>query len=105
MSKKDKFSQHYINRMVEHICNLAEHEIQTSILHKRLRTCQAWIYESDNYYFLKSYNTIVAIIYKRTNTLYDCLRLVYGYTATSAQHISKFANDMGVSTVYTYYTV
>lgn len=103
MAKKDKFSQHYINRMVEHTINLSESEIQSAILHKRLRTCQAWIYESENYYFLKSYNTIVAIIYKRTNTLYDCLRLVYGYTSTSAQHISKFAHDMGVRAVYRYY--
>lgn len=60
---------------------------------KRLRTCEAWVYETDHFYLLKSYNTFVACIDKMNNTLYDALRYVYGYTATSAQHIAKFVND------------
>ena len=60
---------------------------------KRLRTCQAYVYETPNFYVLRSYNTVVAIIEKKTDTCYDFLRAVYGYTYTSARHISKFAKD------------
>ena len=62
---------------------------------KRLRSCEAWVYETDNYYILRSYNTLVAIIDKRTKQLYDVLRYMYMYTATSAQHIAKFRQDYG----------
>ena len=61
----------------------------------RLRSCSADVYEGDNYYFLKSYNTLIAVIDKNTDTLYDMLRLVYGYTSTSAQHVAKFRKDYG----------
>ena len=47
------------------------------------------------YYVLCSYCTIGAIIDTRTDTLYDFLRYVYGYTATSAQHSAKFDKDYG----------
>lgn len=59
----------------------------------RLRSCTAWVIETQNYYFLQSYNTIVAFIDKRDDVLYDVLRMVYGYTPTSVQHIAKFAHD------------
>lgn len=42
------------------------------------------------YTALRSYNTIVAFYDYETDTLYDVLSYVYGYTATSAKHISKF---------------
>lgn len=61
----------------------------------RLRTCQAYVYETPSFYVLRSYNTVVAIIEKSTDTCYDFLRGVYGYTSTSAQHISKFDKDYG----------
>lgn len=61
----------------------------------KLRSCTAWVYETENFYLLQSYKTIVAIISKDSNTLYDALRTVYGYTPTSAQHIAKFQNDYG----------
>lgn len=61
----------------------------------RLRSCTAWTVETEHYIFLKSYNTIIAVIDKTTDTLYDVLRGVYGYTPTSAQHIAKFNRDMG----------
>lgn len=71
---------------------------------KQLRSCSATVFDiADNatgeilYHGLRSYNTIVAFIDVQTDTLYDVLRLVYGYTSTSAQHISKFAQDFGRS--------
>ena len=70
---------------------------------KRLRSCSAEVapvidYETGEllYYVLRSYSTIVAAIDVRTDTLYDFLRYVYGYTSTSAQHISKFDKDYGM---------
>ena len=59
----------------------------------RLRSCTAWVYETENYWILESYYTIVAVTSKHTGICYDVLRVVYGYTATSAQHIAKFAHD------------
>ena len=60
---------------------------------KPFRSCNAWVYETENYFILRSYNTIVAAIHKESKIMYDFLRAVYGYTATSAQHISKFRHD------------
>ena len=62
---------------------------------KRLRTCSAAVLTTEHYHFLKSYNTIIAFIDKNTDTCYDVLRYVYGYTSTSAQHIAKFRHDYG----------
>ena len=62
---------------------------------KRLRSCNAYVYETNKYYYLRSYDTIVAVIDKETDTLYDFLRIAYGYTNTSAQHIAKFSHDYG----------
>lgn len=56
----------------------------------RLRSCSAWVYETENYYLLKSYNTFIACMDKTSENVYDALRLVYGFTRTSVQHISKF---------------
>ena len=62
----------------------------------RLRNCQATVRaydtEKGRVYILKSYSTIVAAI-GASGRCYDFLRYVYGYTATSAQHISKFFKD------------
>ena len=60
---------------------------------QRLRTCNAVVFETDNFYILRSYNTNVAVIDKRNNNTIDMLRYTYGYSATSAQHISKFMHD------------
>lgn len=57
----------------------------------RLDYCQAWTYQTRGYSFLISYDTLVAFI-DDSGILYDVLRLVYGYTATSAKHIAKFRN-------------
>ena len=70
---------------------------------KRLRSCSAEVapvMDAETgelmYYVLRSYRTIVAAIDVSNDTLYDFLRYVYGYTATSAQHISKFGQDYGM---------
>ena len=60
---------------------------------QRLRTCNAVVYETENFYVLRSYQTLVAAVDKRNGNAVDVLRLVYGYTATSAQHINKFFKD------------
>lgn len=60
---------------------------------ERLRSCTAYVYKySDGYIVLRSYNTFVAFI-TPDGDFVDILRLVYGYTATSAQHIGKFYHD------------
>ena len=58
---------------------------------ERLDYCQAWTYQTRGYSFLVSYSTLVAFIDDSDN-MFDVLRLVYGYTATSAKHIAKFRN-------------
>lgn len=58
---------------------------------KRLYHCTAytWTY-ARRYIILVSYSTITAIFDRNNDTLYDGLRYVYGYTATSNQHYYKF---------------
>ena len=68
----------------------------------RLNHCKAYVMETKNYYLLYSYGTLVAFINKRENICYDILRLVYGYTSTSAQHIAKFRNAYGAVDTLTY---
>lgn len=68
----------------------------------QLRTCKAAVYETKNWFILRSYRTFVAAIHKDTCIGYDFLRDVYGYTATSAQHISKFFADYNADKIYTY---
>ena len=63
---------------------------------ERLRSCSAEVARIGNWYVLRSYRTVVAIIDTQTDTLVDFLRYVYGYTATSAQHIAKFNQDYGM---------
>lgn len=61
----------------------------------RLRTCNAtYGYTEDGeFIYLRSYNTIVCVIDTITGEAVDVLRTEYGYTQTSAQHITKFLND------------
>ena len=68
----------------------------------RLRKCNAYVSCIGKWLVLSSYGTDVAIIDIQTGILYDFLRLVYGYTATSARHISKFAHDYSVLERYTW---
>lgn len=71
----------------------AKHELNGNTKAKQLRSCNAMVYDTKNYYLLKSYNTFVACIDKNSDILYDALRIVYGYTASSARQIAKFNND------------
>lgn len=71
---------------------------------RQLRSCSASVADAIDcetgellYHVLTSYSTVIAIIDVQTDTLIDFLRYVYGYTSTSAQHISKFARDYGAS--------
>lgn len=80
-----------INDYCEREIPIVESENVVSV--KRLRTCNAYVYETDSYYILKSYSTFVAFIRKSDCECFDILRKVYGFTSTSAQHIAKFKND------------
>ena len=74
-----------------------------SVINKvRLNKCKAYVKETENYYLLFSYNTFVAFINKRESICYDILRLVHGYTSTSAQHIAKFRKIYGAVDTLTY---
>jgi hypothetical protein len=93
----NKREQALINEAVISMVNKCDAEVNLNALHhgKRLRTCNAYVYETPSFYVLESFNTVVAIIEKSTDTCYDFLRAVYGYTNTSAQHIYKFSQDYG----------
>ena len=68
----------------------------------QLRSCKACVYETENFFVMRSYESIVAFIDKFTGQKFDVLRWAYGYTATSAQHIAKFLSDYGDFRVSTY---
>lgn len=72
---------------------------------RKLRTCNAEIRDTCGYTLLYSYGTLVAAYAPDTDTVYDFLRYVYGYTATSTQHITKFTADMHASNTMRYYPV
>ena len=91
-----KFEQQQMNEYVERsvdVFNDIGAAYHPNFYKRRLRACTAWVYETPDYIILRSYNTIVAYINKHTREFFDILRYVYGYTSTSAQHISKFRND------------
>lgn len=81
------------------LCNTPEHKMPPKT---RLNHCQAWTQDFEGFTVLWSYNTAVAFYDKINDTLYDVLRAVYGYTATSAQHIAKFRNMCNPGHVLTY---
>jgi len=80
---------------------------QNACRQKRLRHCSAivreYVVDLDtpgdligdhcHIYVLQSYNTDVAYVVDNFNLGVDVLRLVYGYTSTSCQHIRKFFDD------------
>lgn len=90
-----QYNQNLENITAKAIFNCAFNELDAmhKYKYKRLRSCTAWVYETENFYLLKSYNTFIAAIDKRTSFCVDVLRDVYCYTPTSAQHISKFFSD------------
>ena len=98
-----KSEQNRINDIVKNEYKKFDTEVNHSGMQyiAKLRSCSAEVWASDSYYILRSYNTIIAIIDSDGN-LYDFLRMVYGYTATSAQHIAKFAHDYNATVRYTF---
>lgn len=83
---KSENSKHYyrrIERILYYVFNNGKKRC-------RLCSCKAEIFECDGILALVSYGTPIAVFAPEYESLYDCLRVVYGYTATSAQHISKF---------------
>lgn len=95
-----KIEQNAINAAVENAMDamdyLARQPEKLDIIRRRLDYCNAEVLtvcsrETGEIFgeMLKSYNTIVAFADCYGN-VYDFLRKVYGYTATSAKHIAKF---------------
>ena len=81
-----------INNICENIYYDVCDEVDITLRVFPLNKCKAFIFETENYYGLKSYDSFVAAIDKTTGDFYDFLRLSYGYTATSCLHIAKFKN-------------
>lgn len=67
----------------------------------RIDYCQCGYIVWGRYIFLVSYSTMIAYI-DADGVLVDILRLVYGYTATSAKHIAKFRKLFNHSYEITY---
>ena len=88
------------------VCNIKKNEdskiyysdiesIMYSVFNKgkkrcKLYSCNAEIWECMGILVLVSYGTPIALFTIDDGSFYDCLRVVYGYTATSSKHISKF---------------
>lgn len=96
MTKKEQIADNAI--IEQYIDELnAEISVDGLLYCGRLRSSQAYVYTTSHFTVLCSYNTIVAAVYRRTPeaapVFIDFLRLVYGYTSTSAKHIAKFKHD------------
>lgn len=90
-----KNEQIEINTYVENIVNDINALLCTSygtIKWHRLYHCSAYTCAVGDWIILRSYYTIVAAYNVETGEMFDFLRMVYGYTSTSAQHITKFRN-------------
>lgn len=94
-----KYEQIAINQRVLETMRKAMNDLETSYESRSvhwapLNRCQAgYTYTiSGHYIALKSYSTVVAAIDCSDGICYDFSRRVYGYTATTTQHIYKFAN-------------
>ena len=86
----------------EVFCNTPEDKMPPKI---RLNHCQAWTQDFEGFTVLWSYRNAVAVYDKSTDTLYDILRAVYRYTASSAHHIAKFRHMCNPARELTYRVV
>lgn len=102
----NKSEQNVINEQAEQMFKSAINELGVYALcglkGKRLRSCQAQVIETQNYYILQSYQTYVACISKGTGKCADVLRKVYGFTRSSAKQIAYFKSDYGATEVFTW---
>lgn len=105
----NKSEQTVINKQAEKIFESAIKELGVYALcgleGKRLRSCQAQVIETQNYYILQSYSTYVACISKGTGECTDVLRKVYGFTRSSAKQIAYFKSDYDATTTVTWRAV
>lgn len=92
MKKNDQIEvNNYVENIVTDI-NALWRTWEKPIVWKQLYRCSGdWCIIGD-WVLLRSYSTIVAAYNLETYELFDFLRLVYGYTSKSAQHIAKFRN-------------
>lgn len=102
----NKSEQKVVNERAEQIFKSAISELGIYALcglkGKRLRSCQAQVIETQNYYILQSYQTYVACVSKGTGKCADVLRKVYGYTSSSAKQIAYFKSDYGATETFTW---
>ena len=87
-----KNEQIEVNTYVENTVNDINALLRTSSppAWYRLYHCKAEWTQVGQWILLRSYSTIVAAYNRVSDEFFDFLRLVYCYTATSAQHIAKF---------------
>lgn len=102
----NKSEQNVINKQAEQMFKSAINELGVCalcrLMGKRLRSCQAQVIETQNYYILQSYQKYVACISKGTGECADVLRKVYGFTRSSAKHIAYFKSDYGATETFTW---
>lgn len=90
-----EYNQQFDNITALAVFNAACDELDNTSISKfhRLRYSQAWVYETEHYFVLRSYDIYVAAICKSNGMCVDVLRKVFGYTPTSGKHICKFFAD------------
>lgn len=102
----NKSEQNVINKQAEQMFKSAIRELGVCALcrlkGKRLRSCQAQVIETRNYYILQSYSTYVACVNKGTGECADVLRKVYGFTRSSAKQIAYFKSDYAATETFTW---
>ena len=82
--------QQLINDTVNMFLDRRFDDIMLSRCIDQLDSCTAWLGSYNGLIVLQSYQSKIAVYDSKNNVFYDFLRLVYGYTATSAKHIAKF---------------
>lgn len=94
-----QYNQSFENITARAIFNAACNELdaQQNPAYHCLRSCKACVFETENFYLLKSYDSLIAAIDKRTSICVDVLRDVFGYTHTSSCHTKKFFDDYASS--------
>ena len=87
--RKDR-NQTIINNVCHSMALAAKREYWYHVGKHRLYQCNAQVYTCPTLIILQSYNTLIAAYDVGTGKVFDFLRDVYGYTATSNTHVRKF---------------